>query len=99
MTEKKTQMYGWFSQKQLEIITSDSSKGCDQCRWCPMYYIENGNKIICTMVSRDPEEHGTSFEDIQLLGKVNEYNPNIKQYARKIYCTATELYIYLLRIF
>ena len=84
MAEVKEQLYGWFSQKQLEIITSDSSKGCDRCRWCPTYYIENGNKIICTMVSRNPEEHGTSFEDIQLLGKVNEYAGSYKGELYKI---------------
>jgi len=70
---KNKQLYGWFSQKQLEIITNDNFKGCERCSGVPTYYIENGNKIICTMVSRDPEEHGTTFKDIQFLGKVYRY--------------------------
>ena len=72
--KKEEQLYGWFSQKQLEAIAITGrvdtiNKGI----LIPMYYIENGNTIICTMISRDPEEHGSVFKDIQLLGKVYQY--------------------------
>jgi len=74
MTEEKMQLYGWFSQKQLEAIIGDKPKSDDdRSILIPTYYIENRNKIICTNISRDPEEHHTMFKDIQLLGKVYQY--------------------------
>jgi len=74
MTEEKTQYYGYFSRKQLAAGFKHHRYDDKPGLLLPaMYYTENGNKIICTMVSRDSEKHETTFNDIQHLGKVYEY--------------------------
>ena len=56
---KSTLLYGWFSQKQLELSPHVS-----------VYRKENGAEVVVTQVTSTPN-HGTSWDDIKMVGRVN----------------------------
>jgi hypothetical protein len=72
VSEKKT--YGWFSEKQHDICLNIDKRNNNNphSKGTPMYIHENGNEVVCSMVSNNTRIP-PNFPDINLLGEVVTY--------------------------
>lgn len=66
--------YGWYSKKQNAVMKK-----------AVVYYNDNDEEIICTMISNSNIESSCSWDDIICLGEVTRYSHSIPFVGKKYY--------------
>jgi hypothetical protein len=74
MAVSEEKIYGWFSEKQHDICLSIDKRNNNNphSKGSPTYIHENGNDVVCSMVSNNTLIP-PNFPDIKLLGEVVTY--------------------------